>query len=490
MAENWAPKTIFTGDNLLVMRGMNTASVDLIYLDPPFNSNADYAAPIGSKAAGAEFKDTWTLSDVDAEWINLMEDRHPALWRVLLAAQRNSDKSYLAYMAVRLLEMHRLLRPAGSLYLHCDPTMSHHLKLVLDAIFGPGSVRDEIVWRRSDSGMRGSQHAAKSWGSTADRILFVARSAATVVSPEIPLTDPADIAAKFPKIDENGDRYNTKTTPWCSPSMGARPNLCYEFLGFTPPYASGWRLSRERMEEEHAKGNIVVNGDTIERRSYARDYRGASPGEVWTDVVLGARSKERTGYPTQKPLALLDRIIRASAPPRRRRLRPLRRVRDDPRRSRRPRPALGRHRHQRESRRPRRAPHRGTPRPIPRHHPPDRAAAAHRPRTARRAAHAQADPLRPASGRLCGLSNTLRDPPPRSRPHHRRRQRGNRPSRQPPTPLRPLQPRQRRPRHGIPTRQTPDRGVTASVPPQSPRQVKRIIPQPRVSDSTWQPIAS
>ena len=98
---NWSNQTIWTGDNLDIMRGMNSESVDLIYLDPPFNSKANYAAPIGSKAAGAAFKDTWTLSDVDAEWINLIEAKHPALYRVLLAAMTDSDKSYLAYMAAR-----------------------------------------------------------------------------------------------------------------------------------------------------------------------------------------------------------------------------------------------------------------------------------------------------------------------------------------------------------------------------------------------------
>ena len=118
------------------MRGMNDACIDLIYLDPPFNSKTNYAAPIGSKAAGAAFKDTWTLEDVDAEWINLIEKKHPALYRVLLAAITPSDKSYLVYMAARLLEMCRILKPAGSIYLHCDPTMSAYLKLLMDAIFG------------------------------------------------------------------------------------------------------------------------------------------------------------------------------------------------------------------------------------------------------------------------------------------------------------------------------------------------------------------
>ena len=146
MDANWANQTIWTADNLDIMRGMNSESIDLIYLDPPFNSNTNYAAPIGSKAAGAEFKDTWYLSDIDTEWINLLEGKHPALQRVLLAATTNSDKSYLAYMAVRLLEMKRILKPTGSVYLHCDPTMSHYLKLVMDVIFGKKRFRNEIIW--------------------------------------------------------------------------------------------------------------------------------------------------------------------------------------------------------------------------------------------------------------------------------------------------------------------------------------------------------
>ena len=146
MRVNINSKTIFTGDNLPIMRGMNSESVDLIYLDPPFNSNANYAAPIGSEAAGAEFKDTWTLRDVDIAWLDLIEAKHPALNRVIHAAMTNSDKSYLIYMAVRLLEMRRILKSTGSIYLHCDPTMSHYLKLVMDAVFGKVNFRNEIIW--------------------------------------------------------------------------------------------------------------------------------------------------------------------------------------------------------------------------------------------------------------------------------------------------------------------------------------------------------
>ncbi len=162
MTSNIKPKTIFTGDNLPIMRGMNSESVDLIYLDPPFNSNANYAAPIGSQAAGAEFKDTWTLDDVDNAWLDLIETKYPTLNRVIHAAMTNSDKSYLIYMAARLLEMKRILKDTGSIYLHCDTTMSHYLKLVMDAVFGKVNFRNEIVWKRttahSDSAVYGAIH--------------------------------------------------------------------------------------------------------------------------------------------------------------------------------------------------------------------------------------------------------------------------------------------------------------------------------------------
>ena len=146
---NWANRTMWTGDNLDIMRGMNSESVDLIYLDPPFNSNRTYSAPIGSQAAGAAFKDTWNLDDVDVAWHGEIAEQNPAVYAVIDTAgvvHGPSMKSYLIMMAVRLFEMRRLLKPTGSIYLHCDPTASHYLKMLLDAVFGRGNFRNEIVW--------------------------------------------------------------------------------------------------------------------------------------------------------------------------------------------------------------------------------------------------------------------------------------------------------------------------------------------------------
>ena len=146
---NWSNQTIWTGDCLDIMRGMNSECVDLIYLDPPFNTNANYAAPIGSEAAGAEFKDTWGLDDLKVAWHALIKQEHPGLYSYLKAVLETHSKSmmaYLIYMAVRLMEMHRVLKPTGSIYLHCDPTASHYLKLLLDVIFGRKLFRNECVW--------------------------------------------------------------------------------------------------------------------------------------------------------------------------------------------------------------------------------------------------------------------------------------------------------------------------------------------------------
>ena len=131
MMTNFADRTIWTGDNLDILRGLNSVSVDLIYLDPPFNSNRSYAAPVGSAAAGAAFKDTWTLSDLDVAWMGLIADEQPAMYQVLQAAGMTHGKgmqSYLCMMAVRLQQMKRVLKDTGSIYLHCDPTASHYLK--------------------------------------------------------------------------------------------------------------------------------------------------------------------------------------------------------------------------------------------------------------------------------------------------------------------------------------------------------------------------
>ena len=256
MTANWANQTIWTRDCLDILRGMNSASVDLVYLDPPFNSKADYAAPIGSKAAGAAFKDTWTLSDVDVEWINLIETKHPALYRVLLAATTGSDKSYLAYMAARLLELRRVLKPTGSIYLHCDPTMSHYLKLVMDAVFGRRNFRNEIVWCYRKWAVGAGQFVRNH-----DVILFYAGGGTNT--------------------------FNVQLVP----------------VG--PGTLKRWKGKKQRA--------VFVDGV---RQATSTSYSAENPCPDWWEFsILNPNAKERVGYPTQKPLSLLDRIIKASSNP-------------------------------------------------------------------------------------------------------------------------------------------------------------------------------
>ena len=311
-------RTIFEGDNLHILRGFDSETIDLIYLDPPFNSNRTYEAPIGSEAAGAAFKDAWTLSDLDNAWHGELAEHEPALYSAISAAEFSHSKSmkaYLIMMGIRMLELRRVLKPTGGIYLHCDSTASHYLKTMMDSIFGRNNFRSEITWKRVTSTQKGSQHRSMRWGNNADVLLFYAMSRSTSLRPERELTE-SEILEKFKHIDENGQRYYDDSAHiWRTPNMGARPNLCYEWRGFVNPHPSGWRLSRERLEEEYQKGNIVIRPDgKLERRKYLKNYKGASYGNIWDDILPPGQG-ERTGYPTQKPLELLKRIIKASSKP-------------------------------------------------------------------------------------------------------------------------------------------------------------------------------
>ena len=298
------------------MHGMDSESVDLIYLDPPFNSNRLYSAPVGSKAAGATFEDTWTWNDVDMAYMEKLFDDYPNMVRFILSVQDIHTKplsSYLAFMAQRIIEMHRVLKAHGTLYLHCDPTASYYLKIILDNVFGYKNFRGGIIWKRHTSLQKGSQHSAKSWGNTTDHVFCYSKTNKFALNPTRALTQEESLK-KFKLTDEKGNSYYDDSSHiWSTPNMGARPNLCYEWKGFKNPHPSGWRLSKERLQSEYEKGNIVITKEgKIQRRKYQKDYKGLPLGNLWTDIDP-ASGKESTGYPTQKPLALLKRIILASS---------------------------------------------------------------------------------------------------------------------------------------------------------------------------------
>ena len=249
MMTNFSDRTIWTGDNLDILRGLNSASVDLIYLDPPFNSNRNYAAPVGSAAAGAAFKDTWTLSDLDVAWMGLIADEQPAMYKVLEVAGLTHGKgmqSYLCMMAVRLLEMRRVLKDTGSVYLHCDPTASHYLKTLMDSIFGNANFRNEISWKRSNPK---SLHAVN-FPNNRDIILRYSKGEKVTFHKVFVEHDPAYVDKAYKYADEEGRRY--RLLPLLNPSRD-RPNLTYEFLGITRV----WRWTRERMQQAYEDGIVV-----------------------------------------------------------------------------------------------------------------------------------------------------------------------------------------------------------------------------------------
>ena len=311
---NWANRTIFTGDNLDIMRGMNSESVDLIYLDPPFNSNKNYSAPVGSRAAGAAFKDTWTLSDLDVAWMGLIADLEPAIYKLLETARLTHGKgmqSYLCMMAVRLLEMRRLLKSTGNIYLHCDPTASHYLKLLMDAIYGARNFKNEVIWERTQS-----KALMKRRLPSNHDIIFIYKKTNEATWNHNSLFQPYDesaldarTAAKYSHRDPDGRLYRLDNLINPNPD---RPNLTYEFLGITRV----WRWTKERMQAAYDQGLVVQprHGTVPSLKRYLDEQRGRPLGDMWTDISpINSQARERIGYPTQKPLALLERIIKASS---------------------------------------------------------------------------------------------------------------------------------------------------------------------------------
>ena len=310
-------RTIFCHDNIDILQNMEDESIDLIYLDPPFNKKKTFHAPLGSRAEGASFRDTWYDEDIKKGYLTLIADLYPTLYEYLKGVEQiesRSHRNYLIYMAQRLIEMKRILKDTGSVYLHCDNTMSHYLKLLMDCVFGYKHFIGHIVWKRHTSLQKGSQYKSKTWGTTNDDIFHYVKSNEYIFNDTRVLT-PQEIEEKFPHIDdETGERFYDDTSHlFRSQDMGDRPNLCYEWRGFKSPYSSGWRLSIQRLEEEHQKGNIVIKSNgKLQRRKYLKDYKGVPLGNLWTDINP-PKKQERVGYPTQKPIALLERIIQASS---------------------------------------------------------------------------------------------------------------------------------------------------------------------------------
>ena len=312
--------TLYYGDNLHVLREhVADESVDLIYLDPPFNSNANYnilfKSPGGqdSDAQIEAFEDTWHWNaSAESAFDEVMKSGNNDAFTLLRAMRDflgdNDMMAYLAMMAVRLLELHRVLKPTGSLYLHCDPTASHYLKLLLDGVFGADRFRNEIIWERTNA----HNLRTAGWTRSNDTIFFYSKGAHWNFNVQYQPYGPEQM--KRFRSDETGRLYKAENLTFSS----ANPNRQFDWRGTTPPAHRSWGASMEQLEAWWAEGRILTRRDGSPRmdglKIYLDDLPGKPIGTNWNDIDrVGNTSGERLGYPTQKPLALLERIIAASS---------------------------------------------------------------------------------------------------------------------------------------------------------------------------------
>ena len=320
---------LYYGDCLAVMEEMPPESVDLIYLDPPFNSSRDYNAiytdetgrPLPTQVEA--FCDTWILDEDRERAIRRMPilmreagiaDEVAEFWRLWVKALRKTNPrmlAYLSYMVQRLLPMRGLLKPTGSIYLHCDPTASHYIKIMMDAIFGHENFRNEITWQRTES-----HNTADRYGNIADILLYYAKSSRAIWNPQYQDYGEAQLS-RFRHMDNDGRRYKLENL------TAPRPNSTsgkFNWRGTQPGPTRGWGYNIEQLEAWWHEGRIRTKADGSPRTDGLKVYLDETQGKplqnIWTDISrIPNTSAERMGYATQKPLALLERVIMASSEP-------------------------------------------------------------------------------------------------------------------------------------------------------------------------------
>ncbi len=317
---------LFYGDNLDVLKqSISANTVDLVYLDPPFNSARSYNVIFNRHETAADddaaqiqaFDDTWRWTPTtDQQYSSYISGDLPnevadalTAFRTLLG--ENDAMAYLVNMAPRLVELYRVLKSTGSLYLHCDPTMSHYLKVLLDAIFGAQNFRNEIIWKRSHTVKGNAGQGSKHFGRSTDTIFFYTKGANyTFNQIYTPYGD--DYLKRFGRMDPNGRRY--RTVSMIGPGGAAKGNPFYEVMGVS----RFWRFSEARMQELIDQGLVIQSkpGSVPERKQYLDDGKGVAVQSLWADIIsINPMADERLGYPTQKPVALMERIITASTNP-------------------------------------------------------------------------------------------------------------------------------------------------------------------------------
>ena len=322
-------RTIFHGDNLEFLRGINSETIHLIATDPPFKKGRDFHATPGSLAQGASFKDRWSWEqDVQGDWVDKIKDDWPAAYAVIESTRLSYGEdmsAFLCWLGVRLMEMHRVLRADGSLYLHIDHTAHAYVKALLDSIFGARNFRNEIVWRR----IRGAKNDARQYGRSSDTILFYTKSQKWTFDP--PRLKQVD-DSWYKKRDERG-KYVSRPLLASGATKGDSGQV---WRGVAPK--GHWivpRLLTARYEKEQNRklqGTVRERLDILADAGYIDFSHNGNPSwrrylfeanpprvdNIWDDEetkLMSRNSLERIGYPTQKPLALYERIIKASSNP-------------------------------------------------------------------------------------------------------------------------------------------------------------------------------
>ena len=316
----WMNK-LYYGDNLTVLRNeIQDESVDLIYLDPPFNSQATYnvlfrsTAGEKSRAQIEAFEDTWHWGDeAELAFDQVMASQNAdaaEMLRSMRSFLKEGDMmAYLCMMAPRLQELHRVLKETGVIYLHCDSTASHYLRLVMDSIFGGENFRNEIIWKRSHA-HSDSKQGARHYGRITDTLLYYSKGENPTWHPQYRPYDKTYIERDYRREDPDGRRYRIDNLQ--GPGGAEKGNPQYEVMGVT----RYWRYTKEKMEELIRQGRVIQTrpGAVPQYKRYLDEMPGVPVQNLWDDLApINNRSKEMLGYPTQKPQALLERIISTSS---------------------------------------------------------------------------------------------------------------------------------------------------------------------------------
>jgi len=311
---------LYYGDNLEILRDHIPAeSVDMVYLDPPFNSQQQYNVLFkeptgqGSTAQIRAFTDTWHWDLAAEQTYQEVITNAPLKVSKAIEALRsfigsNDVMAYLVMMTLRLVELHRVRKPTGSLYLHCDPTASHYLKVILDTIFGPRNFRNEIIWKRANA-----HNDPRRFGRVSDTILYYGKGISVTWNSQHTTYRDEYYASHF-KADSEGRYY--RTVPLDAPRHGdGSPSLLYDWHGKSPASSRTWAVRREIMDQYETGGRLrYTRTGTPTLLQYADEMPGVPLQNIWTDIPpVNPQARERLGYPTQKPEPLLERIISASS---------------------------------------------------------------------------------------------------------------------------------------------------------------------------------